>query len=311
MEQQVRATVQLVDTCTGKEVFAERFDRRIEDIFAVQDEIVDAIIGRLFFDLQTVASTARSRNPTTSVSAYTSWLRAGNAWRNGDEAAARQHMHDAVAIDPSYAPALASLSLMYAYWRFSAPERETDEGRKQLSIQYANKALTIGKNDPFVLTSVAACFLLAGAMKDALRHSEIAVAMSPRDINVLVARGMILSYAGRHDEGLTLVQCACSFEPLLPPTFVSSLGDCYYLSREFELALEAYRSLIDAPTFFHLNEAACLAQLGRGEEAKNAASELPGEFDAALYARITAEICNLKEDAALWVDGLRNAGVAI
>ena len=310
-EQQVRATVQLVDTCTGKEVFAERFDRRIEDIFAVQDEIVDAIIGRLFFNLQTVASTARSRNPTTSVSAYTSWLRAGNAWRNGDEAAARQHMHDAVAIDPSYAPALASLSLMYAYWRFSAPERETDEGRKQLSIQYANKALTIGKNDPFVLTSVAACFLLAGAMKDALRHSEIAVAMSPRDINVLVARGMILSYAGRHDEGLTLVQRACSFEPLLPPTFVSSLGDCYYLSREFELALEAYRSLIDAPPFFRLNEAACLAQLGRGEEAKNAASELPGEFDAALYARITAEICNLKEDAALWVDGLRNAGVAI
>ncbi|PDT44718.1 hypothetical protein CO661_27815 [Sinorhizobium fredii] len=310
-DQRIRATVQLVDIYNGREVFAERFDRRVEDIFAVQDEIVDAILGRLFFNLQSVASTARCRNPTTNVSAYTSWLRAGDAWRNGDEVAARKHMHDAVAIDPTYAPALASLSLMYAYWRFSAPAPETDGERKQLSIQYAQRALMSGKSDPFVLTSVAACFLLAGAIKDALRHSEIASAMSPRDINVQVARGMVLSYAGRHDEGLCLVQRACSFEPLLPPTFVSSLGDCYFLAREFDLALEAYQSLIDPPPFFRLNEAACLAQLGRTEEAKRAASGLPSDFDAALYARITSDICSLKEDADLWMDGLRNAGVAV
>ena len=305
----LRATVQLVDTHAGNEVFAERFDRRVEDIFAVQDEIVEAIVGRLFFNLQTVAGAMRSRNATTSVSAYTSWLRAGDAWRNGDEAAARKHMHDAVDIDPNYAPALASLSLMYAYWRFSAPAQETDTERKKLSIQYARRALINGKSDPFVLTSVAACFLLAGASEDALRYSELAAAMSPRDINVQVARGMILSYAGRHDEGLSLVQHACSFEPLLPPTFVSSLGDCYYLSREFERARKAYRSLIDPPLFFRLNEAACLAQLGRIEEAKQTVSELPADFDAALYARITAEICTLNEDADLWIDGLRSAGV--
>lgn len=310
-DQRVRVTVQLVDTYTGNEVFSERFDRRVEDIFAVQDEIVDAIVGRLFFNLQTAVNNARSRNPTTSVSAYTNWLRAGDAWRNGDEVAARQHMHNAIAIDPTYAPALASLSLMYAYWRFSAPARETDDERKQHSIRYANKALINGKSDPFVLTSIAACFLLAGAIQDALRHSEIAVALSPRDINVQVARGMILSYAGRHNEGLALVQRACSFEPLLPPTFISSLGDCLYLSREFGSALAAYRSLIDAPPFFRLNEAACLAHLGRIDEANRAVSELPDDFDAALYARITAEICSLKEDADLWLDGFRNAGVVI
>jgi len=60
-----------------------------------------------------------------------------------------------------------------------------------------------------------------------------------------------------------------------------------------------------------LNEAACLAQLGRISEASRAVSELPDDFDAALYARITAEICSLKEDAALWFDGFRNAGVAV
>jgi len=68
----LRATVQLVDTHAGNEVFAERFDRRVEDIFAVQDEIVEAIVGRLFFNLQTVAGAMGSRNTTTSVSALAS-----------------------------------------------------------------------------------------------------------------------------------------------------------------------------------------------------------------------------------------------
>ncbi|MCY1246161.1 hypothetical protein D9M72_593700 [compost metagenome] len=97
----------------------------------------------------------------------------------------------------------------------------------------------------------------------------------------------------------------------MPPTFVASLGDCCYLSREFELALEAYRSLIDPPPFFRLNEAACLAQLGKIGEASRAVSQLLGDFDAALYARITAAICALNEDADLWTDGLRKAGVAV
>jgi class 3 adenylate cyclase/TolB-like protein len=92
--ERIRATVQLVDTHTGNEVFSERFDHRSEDVFAVQDDIADAILGRLFFNLQSVAGAMRSQSPTDNVSAYTSWLRAGDAWRNGDEAGARRHMHD-------------------------------------------------------------------------------------------------------------------------------------------------------------------------------------------------------------------------
>ena len=121
----MRVTSQLIDAQTGAHVFAEKFDSQLSDIFAVQDEIVEAIIGRMFFSLQEAAGALREKSPTTSISAYTYWLRAGAAWRNGDEPLAREHMHEAVRIDPYYAPALASLSLLFAYWRFSKPRLST------------------------------------------------------------------------------------------------------------------------------------------------------------------------------------------
>jgi TolB-like protein len=309
--QRLRASVQLIDTQTGAHVFAERFDREMADIFAVQDQIVDAIIGRLFFNLQEVAGAVRARSSTTDISAYRSWLRAGAAWRNGDEQGARGHMQEAIRVDPTYAPALASLGLLYAYWRFSEPDAATDAGLEVECQEYAARAIAADRNDPFVLTSVAACFLLVGKIDEALRYSDIAISMSPRDMNVLVARGMILSYAGMHEEGLALVERGCKFEPLLPPAFLSSLGDCYYLARRFDAALTAYGTLIDPPYFFRLNQAACLAQLGRAEEAAIITRAMPAAFDADVYARNTAKICSLSEDAELWLNGFRKAGISI
>jgi tetratricopeptide (TPR) repeat protein len=218
-------------------------------------------------------------------------------------------MHEAVRIDPTYAPALASLALIYAYWRFSEPSAATDAELEVQCQHFAARAIAADKTDPFVLTSVAACFLMVGKIDHAMRYSDIAIAMSPHDINVLVARGMIVAYAGRHEEGLALVERGCKFEPLLPPAFVSSLGDCYYLARRFDAALAAYGTLINPPYFFRWNQAACLAQLGRAEEAAAIARQKPDTFDNTVYARNSVRMCALPEDGELWFDGFSKAGV--
>ncbi|MDX8454913.1 adenylate/guanylate cyclase domain-containing protein [Mesorhizobium sp. VK9D] len=307
----IRATVQLVDTQTGAHVFAEKFDREMTDIFAVQDEIVECITGRLFFSLRDAAGAKREKSPTTSVSAYTSWLKSHAAWRNGDERLAREHMHEAIQIDPHYAPALAALALLYAYWRFSEPSLGTDAQRDRQAQQFARQAIAADKNNPYVLTSVAACFAMSAQIGEAMRYSEMAMTMSPRDVNVLLARGWIVSFAGRHQEGLELAKRACKLEPLLPPAFVSSLGDCYYLARELDAALAAYRTLIDAPYFFKLNEACCLAQLGRIDEARHIGQEAPEGFDTIVHARICATMCALDEDKAFVLEGYRLVGVPV
>ncbi len=309
--ERMRATVQLIDAQTGAHVFAEKFDREMADIFAVQDEIVEAIVGRLFFNLQDAAGSVRGKNPTTSISAYTSWLRALAAWRNGDDPATREHLHEAIRIDPTYAPALAGLGATYAYWRFSEPSAATDAERDKQCRQFAARAIAADKNDPSVLATVASCLLMVGKIDDAMRYSDMAISMSPRDMNVLVTRGYIVACAGRHEEGLALVERACKVEPHLPPAFISSLGDCYYLMRRFDAALAAYRTLIDPPYFFRLSEAACHAQLGRADEAKLIVQEVPNAFDATTYARNSAKMCALSEDRELWLDGFRKAGVSV
>jgi tetratricopeptide (TPR) repeat protein len=220
-------------------------------------------------------------------------------------------MREAVRTDPNYAPALASLSLMYAYWRFSEPNAVTDAGLIQECQQYGERAVLADKKDPFVLSSVAASLLLVGKIDQALRYSDLSFSMSPHDTNVLAARGMIASYAGRHEEGLALVERACKHEPILPPAYVSSLGDCKYLARRFEEAAAVYRSLIDPPNFFKLAEAACLAHLGKLEETRLMMAQVPKDFDASLCARNTAIMCALPEDKALWLDGFRQAGVPV
>ncbi|MER8438348.1 hypothetical protein NKH36_00095 [Mesorhizobium sp. M1312] len=120
-----------------------------------------------------------------------------------------------------------------------------------------------------------------------------------------------MSFAGPHQEGLELAKRACKLEPLLPPAFVSSLGDCYYLARELEAALAAYRTLIDAPYFFKLNEATCLAQLGMTDEARLIVQTAPDAFDTTVHAHICAKMCALDEDREFVLDGFRQAGVLV
>src|SRR5262249_34978963 len=77
-------------------------DRELSDIFALQDEVVAAIVAQLTFSLDEAAGEQKRRNPTTSFSAFSHFLQARAAWRIGEEKAARDHAQEAVNIDPNY-----------------------------------------------------------------------------------------------------------------------------------------------------------------------------------------------------------------
>lgn len=123
----LRVTVQLIDAHTGSHAWAERFDRSFSDIFAIQDEILLAIVSRLHFNLDEAAALQRQRDPTTSATAYTCFLRSLAAWRGGNERSAMELLSEAIRIDPNYARALAQLAFHYTYSRFSLSSDLPDE----------------------------------------------------------------------------------------------------------------------------------------------------------------------------------------
>ena len=307
--ERVRVSVQLIDAQTGAHTFAEKFDRKMEDIFEVQDDIVEAIIARLSFNIDEAAAIARARNPTTSASAYTCWLRGRAAWRNGNERLAREYMHEAIHIDPTYARALADISFFYGYWRFSQSSAVANAERTEHCRQFAQRAVAADISDPFVLDQVSVCFLMLGEIDTALRYSGMVFSMGRRDPGAGLGNGVIKAFAGRHEEGLKLVERACNAEPRVPPGFIAALGDCYYLVRRFDAALAAYQSLINASYYFRLLEAACVSQLGRIDEARRIMQEAPADFDVATFARNMSGMCALPEDRELWLEGFRKAGL--
>lgn len=307
----VRATVQLIDVQTGTHAFAENFDRKIEDIFQVQDEIVDAILGRLFYNLDEAASKARQRNPTTSTTAYSLWLRGRQASRNGDEEDAISCLNQAIKVDPQYARALAMLSGLYGYRRFSGSARDSHMKIAELSRGYAERAIAADKTDAYVLEQVAAAYLMLGDGDNARRYSDSASLLNPRDISTAATRALVLAFIGERNRAREIIERVYRAEPRVPPGWTVILADVQYLMRDFDGALNTYKTINGAPFYVRLLQSMCLSQLGQIDEAKAILGEAPTGFDVPAFARNCAGMCALAEDRELWLEGFRKAGVDV
>jgi adenylate cyclase len=113
----IRITVQLIEAAGGTHLWADRYDRQVEDVFAIQDEVVRTIVATLAGRLEATGAEGLQRRPTASLSAYECVLR-GNALQIGDradEAAVHQLFEQAVALDPDYALAHAKLAISHLY----------------------------------------------------------------------------------------------------------------------------------------------------------------------------------------------------
>jgi len=308
---QLRITVQLIDAHSATHVWGERFDRQLTDIFALQDEVVTAILARLAFNLDEAAGEQRRRNPTTNVSAFSHFLQARAAWRNGSEEAARTRLLEAVRIDPNYAQALAYLSFFYSYSLFSFSTGLSPEEASSQARDFAQRAIAADKNDPFVQHRLAVSYLILGELALARQLIEAAALSRPRDVEIMSIRGCVLVYCGQHKEGISFMEEALRLEPRLPLGFTASLSDARYIAHDYEGAISALELIVDSPFYIRFSKVAPLAQLGRIEEAKCIVAAAPAYFNAAQYAQYVAAMCALPEDAAHWLEGFRKAGVNV
>jgi len=308
----LRVTVQLIDAHTGSHAWAERFDRSFSDVFAIQDEIVLAIVSRLHFNLTEAAALQRQRDPTTSPTAYTCFLRALAAWREGSERGAMELLNEAIRIDPNYARALAQLAFHYSYSRFTLSSDLPDEELASRGNDLWRRALAADRGDPQTLRNVAVAQWMLGDIETALRTIEAAVSISPRDIDVLRNHGALLAFSGKHEEGLALLERVNHSEPRVPPGYRLVLADARYLAGDYEGAIAAIRMVVHPPYYVQVRLAASLAQAGRTDEAKRMVTESaqPG-FDPARFAHRISDLCALNSDKEHWLEGFRKAGISV
>jgi adenylate cyclase len=269
----VRITAQLVDAKTGFHLWAERYDRQVRDIFAVQDEVTQQIVRALAVRLTDTERQRIGRAPTGVIEAYDLVLR-GHEERTRTtretNLAARRLFEKAIELDPGYSAAYAGLSWTYLQsWQLGW---STDPKELERARELAERAVSL--ND-----MLADGYHLLGQIdlwqKDfdrAVVHAERAVALAPNDADGYETLAEVQTWVGRPDEGLRLIRHAMRLNPRYPFFYLWTLGHALYLAERRDEALDVFARLQQQNANFvpaYAYRAMVLVELGRVKDARD------------------------------------------
>jgi len=271
----VRVTVQLIDAETDRHIWAERYDRNLEDIFAIQDEVTGAIVSTLPGRVEAAKYDRAKRKPTDSMAAYEAVLAAKvlhHRSTSADNAEAQRLLDRAIALDPNYAHAHAwkgcVLGQTYVYGWCTDRDATLREVQQELDL-----ALTLDDNDADVHRILAALSLVRGNHDRAAHHQERALALNPNYDLVVVQQGELLTWMGRPEEGIDWIKRAMRLNPHHPERFWNHLGRAYFVAHKYAEAVEAFSRIARPDHTHHAFLAAALAKMGNKTAAPAHAQE--------------------------------------
>jgi adenylate cyclase len=275
-EARVRINAQLVDATTGRHLWAERYDRELQDIFTLQDELTRRIVGALQVKLTAQEQGRLGRVPTENLEAYDYYLRGKADWERGIREAngqARQLCERAIALDPQFALAYTLLGLTYLrewLWGWSYDPQTLDQ-----AVELAQQARTLDDTLPEAHMLLGLAFAFKGQPEQGLVEGERAIALDPNCAWCHSVLAEVLLVAGQPEEALGLVEKAMRLdpEPASAAFYSADLGWAYRALGRYEEALTALkRALTRNPEYLpaHIQLALVYNALGREEEARAA-----------------------------------------
>ncbi|MFO0993332.1 MAG: adenylate/guanylate cyclase domain-containing protein [Hyphomicrobiales bacterium] len=266
----VRITVQLIDARSDRHVWAERYDRELSDIFAVQDEVVASIVGTLPGRVEAAAHERAQRNPTKDMRAYEYVLAAKvlhHRSRREDNVAAQRLIEKALELDPNYAHAHAWRGCIVGQaWTYNWCD--DPEAAKQTVISELNIAQSLDDNDSDVHRILAAIGISLNDHAKALHHQERALSLNPNNDLIVVQNGEVLTWVGEPEAGIPWIKKAMRLNPHHPERFWNHLGRAYFVARDYKEAIAAFRHISKPDYTHHAFLAAAHAMIGDTSTAK-------------------------------------------
>ena len=288
----IRITAQLVDTHKGGHVWAERFDRKLDDIFAVQDEITHNIVVELRGQLVSGGYSRRSATGTKSIEAWELTMRAVSLTISNvrdNVIAAKQLLEQALELDENYPDAWSHLG--WIFWQESVHKWSSEpEKSMQMSFDAAQKALSLDEFAPYAYGLLGHIYMVRGDNRQAIEMSEKGVELAPGNSTLLAMLASVLIDSGQLKEGIQKIQRAIRLSPFPRPWFLSTLGAGFHLLGQNETAISALKQVVEREPDSHRARvwlASTLAEMGRLDEARevsNAIVTIDPSFSALSWA---------------------------
>ena len=312
----MRTTAQLVDALSGRHIWAERYDRNVTDIFALQDEIALNILTALQVALTEGERARLSRAQTGNLEAYLQYLQAVAHFRRftrEDNDQARRLAEQAIELDPEFAAVWVILGWTHQIAaRFGWSESRAVSYKRVAEI--ARKARSLDESDPGVYSLLGAVNRSQRKFDEAITMGRKAISLGPSVADYYASLAVNTYYAGNFEETVTLTKKAMRLHPKFPDWYLYRIGVAYRMLGQYEEAVAALKQFYERLPKRNLLSLTALAatysMMGRNAEARALVTEAL-ELDPKASAERVAKMHYFRDPAHLEriLDALRKAGL--
>jgi len=312
---QVRITVQLVDAIAGYHLWAEKYDRQIKDIFALQDDIAMKIMAEMQVKITSADMGRRSFIKTTNIKAYEKILKGTeHLYRRteGDILQVRKLAQEAIELDHEYGEAYLLLGWTHLedIWFYRTKSRKKS---LEAATQFAQKAISLSADEAATHRLLASIYMLRKEYEKAIAESQKSVDLAPNSAQANFIVGMVLRNAERYSEAIPFLEKAIRLNPITPVNYLNNLAWAHTYLAQYEIAVPLWNKAIKKnPDYLsaYTGLTAAYQLLGHEEKAKQCAAEV-----LRIKPKLSVELIGKRivvkneEDKKRILEALRKAGI--
>lgn len=315
-ENKIRVNAELVDSKTGHHLRARRFDKDFSDVFDIQEEVIELIVGALVPKLTVAERLRATRRSTENINAYDAFLRGAHhlsthldVMSHSDEALleSRRWFERAIELDPVFARAWGWLGYSHAVgWT----EGWSDETALETAKDCVEKAVTMEAEDYDNFWALAYVCQTRGNVDKALNAYAQAFKLNRNDPDMLVEMAEALCCAGQHDEASLQIERAIEINPRHPDWYLWTAGWVDYHKKDYNVAVNKLQQIVSPNNEVRLIIAASYAQLGDDQSAQMFMRKFINQRpDWTIEKEIATTTYRNHQDKEHWLQGIRKAGL--